>query len=629
MRSEPLNINGVKNQTEKRKGSMNIFVPLIEQMKAQIASKDPWFSLEFFPPKTMEGAYDLFQRMKVLAQGQPLFCDVTWHPSNQPGNMEKPTSSMCVASTMLNYLNIQTMLHMTCCHQPKQNIKEHLITAKKQGIRNILALRGDSLPGQEWNPKDNDLTHAKDFVKFIKDEHEDHFVIAVAGYPVGHPECPSYEDDLRHLKDKVDAGADFVISQLFFDAKTFINFVADCRKSKITCPIIPGILPIQSYDSLRHISKLAKLEVPKNIVDTIQPIKGNDEAIRNFGIFQAVEMCRALLNSDHAPGLHFYTLNRDYATNSILKQLGLLTADIQRTLPWKPSANYARMDEEIRPIFWNLRPQSYICRTSNWDNFPNGRWGNSSLASFGNLTDYYMFYLNQPPKTELLKMWGTQLEEEKDVWNVFKLYITGETNENGIKVSMIPWHDDALSPETSLIAKELASLNSQGVLTINSQPAINGLPSSDPVFGWGNPNGYVYQKAYLEFFVSKEKSEILNEILLKYPQVNYNIVNSQGDINYSNCDETQPIAVTWGVFPGQEILQPTVVDPIAFNIWKQEAFDLWKTNWGNLYPPKSESQNIINYFHDNYLLVNLVDNEFTKPTCLWTITAKMLAGEKN
>lgn len=81
-------------------------------------------------------------RMKILAQGQPLFCDVTWHPSNQPGNMEKPTSSMCVASTMLNYLNIQTMLHMTCCHQPKQNIKEHLITAKKQGIRNILALRG-------------------------------------------------------------------------------------------------------------------------------------------------------------------------------------------------------------------------------------------------------------------------------------------------------------------------------------------------------------------------------------------------------------------------------------------------------------------------------------------------------
>lgn len=626
MRTGPMEMNGERKET--RKGSINTFVPLIDQMKAQIASKDPWFSLEFFPPKTIEGANDLFQRMKVLAQGQPLFCDVTWHPSNHPGDVEKPTSSMCVASTMLNYLNINTMIHMTCTHQPKMKIKEQLITAKKEGIRNILALRGDFLPGEDWDPKDNNLSYAKDFVKFIREEHDNHFVIAVAGYPVGHPECPSYRKDLRHLKEKVDAGADFVISQLFFDAKTFIDFVDDCRKIGITCPIIPGILPIQSYDSLRHISKLAKLEVPKNIGDTINPIKGNDEAIRKFGIFQAVEMCKVLLNSGKAPGLHFYTLNRDYATNCILKKLGLFAVDIQRPLPWKLSANYARIDEEIRPIFWNMRPQSYICRTSDWDKFPNGRWGNSSLASFGKLTDYYMFYLNQPRKAELLKMWGTHLEKEEDVWKVFQLYITGEENENGIKISMIPWNDDVLSTETSLITNELSYLNSQGVLTINSQPAINGLSSSDPVFGWGYPNGYVYQKAYLEFFVAKEKADILKDILPKYPQVNYHIVSSKGDINDSNCDETQPIAVTWGVFPGQEIIQPTVVDPVAFNIWKQEAFDLWKTNWGNLYQPDSESRKIINYFHEHYLLVNLVDNEFQKPTCLWDIMADMLSEEK-
>ena len=194
---------------------------------------------------------------------------------------------------------------------------------------------------------------------------------------------------------------------------------------------------LQSYDSLRHISKLAKLDVPKNIVATIESMKENDEAIRNFGISQAVEMCRELLDSGDAPGLHFYTLNRDYATNCILKQLGLRTVDIQRSLPWKPSANYVRIDEEVRPIFWNMRPQSYICRTSDWDKFPNGRWGNSSLASFGKLTDYYMFHFNQYPKAELLKMWGTHLEKEEDVWNVFKLYITGETNESGIKVRIM------------------------------------------------------------------------------------------------------------------------------------------------------------------------------------------------
>jgi methylenetetrahydrofolate reductase (NADPH) len=143
-------------------------------------------------------------------------------------------------------------------------------------------------------------------------------VICVAGYPHGHPESSSYEQDLVHLKEKVDAGADFIITQLFFRAETFLKYVADCRASGIQCPILPGILPIQSYDSLRHICKLSKLEVPSDIINDLERIKDNDEAIRVYGIEQAVSLCQALLDSGEVYGLHFYTLNREVCLTNLL-----------------------------------------------------------------------------------------------------------------------------------------------------------------------------------------------------------------------------------------------------------------------------------------------------------------------
>ncbi|CAI9719871.1 methylenetetrahydrofolate reductase-like [Octopus vulgaris] len=622
-------INNKQECNGLRKSSMkNNFLSLTDQMKLRMSSNDPWFSLEFFPPKTTNGARDLFDIMECFAESQPLFCDMTWHLKNDPQNLEKPTSSLCMASTMLNYFNLPTMLHITSGSQSVSEIKNILIKAKDQGIRNILALRGDKFPGHVASTVD-ELPYAVDLVRLIRKEHGDHFVIVVAGYPSGHPECASYEEDLKHLKEKVDAGADFIITQLFFEMDTFEKYVKDCREIGITCPILPGILPIQSYLSLRHVSKLTQLSVPEEILNSITPIKDNDEAVRNFGVHHAVELGKKLLNSGLTKGMHFYTLNQRFATTAILKQLGLLNEEISKPLPWKPSVNYVRLEEEIRPIFWKGRRKSYICRTADWNKFPNGRWGNSSHASFGNLTDYYMFYLNYSSNEEQLKSLGFQLETEQDVWNVFYCFIKGHENQNGVKVTHIPWSDDALSPETSLIADQLAYLNKNGVLTINSQPAINGFSSTHPIFGWGNPGGYVYQKAYLEFFTSKENVEVLKKLLVNYPQVNYHIGNSQGDMDYTNCDETQPIAVTWGVFPGMEIIQPTVVDPIAFKIWKEEAFSLWKTNWRDLYDPNSKSHKLIDYFYENYQLVNLVDNNFVQTTCLWEITTKMLSGETN
>merc|ERR1712142_414444 len=156
---------------------------------------------------------------------------------------------------------------------------------------------------------------------------------------------------MGHLEEKVAAGSDFIITQLFFETQDFLQYVRDCKARGIDIPIIPGILPIQD----------------------------NDEAIRKYGIDFAVRQCRELLDSGLVDGLHFYTLNREVATIQILKQLGMWLENPQKTLPWKVE----RLAEAIRPIFWSSRPQSYIHRTREWEEFPNGRWGDSSSPAFG------------------------------------------------------------------------------------------------------------------------------------------------------------------------------------------------------------------------------------------------------
>ena len=267
------------------------------------------------------------------------------------------------------------------------------------------------------------------------------------------------------------------------------------------------------------------------------------------------------------------TLNREVATTAILKQLGLWMDEPRRTLPWRQAANAKRSNETVRPIFWSSRPKAYIYRTRHWDEFPNGRWGKSDSPAFGELKDYYLFYLkSKSPRTELLSMWGNELRSEQEVWDVFYNYLSGQVNKDGVKVTKIPWNDeDTLSSETSYLKEKLSEFNKKGVLSINSQPNVNGAPSEDPVVGWGPTGGYVYQKAYLEFFTCQANVKALLKVLPQFPRVNYHIINSNGKEDYNNCHRHRPVAVTWGVFPGREVLQPTVVDPVSFKVWKDEA----------------------------------------------------------
>ncbi|KAL7827499.1 hypothetical protein SRHO_G00332170 [Serrasalmus rhombeus] len=623
--------SGGSNSGESSKESSRCSTPVLDadrtdrlrdKMRRRIESGDRWFSLEFFPPRTAGGAVNLIARFDRMGSGGPLFIDITWHPAGDPGS-DKETSSMMIASTAINYCGLESILHLTCCNQTKEKITAHLNKAKRLGLKNIMALRGDPI-GADWEEEEGGFNYATDLVKHIRHEFDDYFDICVAGYPTGHPEAESYEEDLKHLKEKVDAGAHFIVTQLFFRAETFLKFVKDCRAIGITCPILPGIFPIQGYHSLRQLVKLSKLEVPEEIMQVIEPIKDNDDAIRNYGIHHAVEMCKVLLASGDVPGLHIYTLNREVATIEVLRQLGLWAEDPRRPLPWAVSAHPKRKVEDVRPIFWASRPKSYIYRTQDWDDFPNGRWGNSSSPAFGELTDYYLFYLkSKSPKEALLKMWGEELTREESVYEVFTNYITSQVNQSGHKVRCLPWNDDPLAPETNMLKEKLEKVNRRGVLTINSQPNINGKPSSDPIVGWGPPGGYVFQKAYLEFFTSSENVSALLKVLKKYePRVNYHIVNVQGK-NITNAHDMQPNAVTWGIFPGREIIQPTVVDPVSFMYWKDEAFALWIEQWGKLYEEESPSRMIIQYIHDNYFLVNLVDNDFPLNSCLWQVIDDM------
>jgi len=323
-------------------------------------------------------------------------------------------------------------------------------------------------------------------------------------------------------------------------------------------------------------------------------------------------MCKQLINFG-VPCLHFYTLNLEKSVQQILEGLSLTEGvQLRRSLPWRPSPATHRCKEDVRPIFWNNRPKSYLARTMSWDEFPNGRWGDSRSPAYGDLSDYHLMTLHFDKSIDLKALWGQELKSEQYINDVFSKYVSGE-------LIRLPWTDTSLALESEVIKDKLKLLNRNGFLTINSQPSVNGVPSDHPVHGWGGPGGFVYQKAYIEFFTSPALfSKLIDLIKLKYPNLSYLAVDIKGNLESSyDTEHRSTTAVTWGVFPGKEILQPTVVDTNSFLVWKDEAFALWNL-WGNIYDDESVSKTIIQKVRDSYYLVSIVDNNFITGN-IWTI----------
>ncbi|KAK4788739.1 hypothetical protein SAY86_020058 [Trapa natans] len=566
------------------------------------------FSFEFFPPRTEDGVDNLFERMDRMVAHNPSFCDITWGAGGSTADL-----TLEIANRMQNMICVETMMHLTCTNMPVEKIDHALATIKSNGIQNVLALRGDPPHGQDkFVQVEGGFACALDLVKHIRSKYGDYFGITVAGYPEAHPDiigsdgvatAEGYQSDLAYLKKKVDAGADLIVTQLFYDTDIFLKFVNDCHQIGITCPIVPGIMPINNYKGFLRMTGFCKTKIPPEIMEALEPIKDNEEAVRNYGVHLGTEMCKKIL-ANGIKTLHLYTLNMEKSALAILMNLGLIEeTKISRSLPWRRPTNVFRVKEDVRPIFWANRPKSYISRTMGWDQYPRGRWGDSQNPSYGALTDY-QFMRPRARDKKLKEEWVVPLNSMEDVYEKFKKLCLG-------KLRSSPWSElDGLQPETRIINEQLGKINMKGFLTINSQPAVNAERSDSPSVGWGGPGGYVYQKAYLEFFCPPSKLNALVEKCKDFPYLTYMAVNKDGSSWISNAGKSNVNAVTWGVFPGKEIIQPTVVDPASFAVWKDEAFEIWSRGWACRYPEGDPSCKLLEEIQNSHYLVSLVDNDY-------------------
>lgn len=573
------------------------------------------FSFEFFVPKTSQGVQNLYDRMDRMYDLNPIFIDITW---NAGGRSSSLTNEMVY--TAQSALGLETCMHLTCTNMPVSLIDEALEKAYTSGCQNILALRGD--PPLDGSESTGDFKYAKDLVTYIHKKYGDHFNIGIAAYPEGHPDEEDGDNLLKYLKEKTDAGADFIITQMFYDVENFISWCGRVRAEGINIPIIPGIMPISTYSAFMRRAKWSQIAVPQHFLDALNPIKDDDYAVRETGTELVSEMCQKLIDSGYVNHLHFYTMNLERSTVMVLENLKLIdsVADnevVAEVLPWRKSLHPMRSKEAIRPIFWQNRKHSYITRTSGWDEFPNGRWGDSRSPAFGDIDLAASQLLRQSPK-RALELWGCP-QSLKEFSNIIVSYLNND-------IKALPWSDGPIGQDTDVLKDALIEVNKKGFFTLNSQPALSGIRSNDKVYGWGPKNGFVYQKQYLEFLVHRDNAE---KLLAKVEEHNsqdqhsvitYYAVGKQGDVR-TNSKDDDINAVTWGVFPGEEILQPTIVERVSFLAWKDEVYSLID-EWVTIFQTKALSEcvekdkidtfsQLFTSFGNEYVLCNFVNNDFT------------------
>ncbi len=274
----------------------------------------PVFSFEFFPPKTPEGVEHLFETVENLKSLSPSFVSVTYGAGGSTREL-----TIDLVSRIKNDLKIEAMAHLTCVGAGKDEISRILYQLQQRGIDNVLALRGDPPNGQAvFSKPENGFLFASELVGYLRK----HFNFSLGGacYPEGHIECPDLAKDMEHLKRKVDAGLDFVITQLFFDNRYFFDFVERADRAGIRIPIIPGIMPITNVNQVKRFTKMCGASIPESLLLELESVDGDGDAVMKIGVRHAVEQCRDLLKQG-VPGIHFYTLNKSPATRAILDAL--------------------------------------------------------------------------------------------------------------------------------------------------------------------------------------------------------------------------------------------------------------------------------------------------------------------
>lgn len=275
----------------------------------------PSFSFEFFPPKSAEGEANLWAALQDLKELRPSFVSVTYGAG---GSTRQKTVEL--TRRIKHELQIEAMAHLTCVGAGQAELRGVLEELRGSGIENVLALRGDPRKGQgKFEVTEGGFRYASELTEFVKSGGFD-FCLGGAAYPEGHVECASKDQDLHHLKRKVDAGAQFLITQLFFDNRHYFDFVDRARAAGIHVPIIPGLMPIQSAEQVKRFTKLCGASIPNALLDRLDRHANEPERIHELGVVHATIQALGLIQGG-APGVHFYTLNKSTATREILAAL--------------------------------------------------------------------------------------------------------------------------------------------------------------------------------------------------------------------------------------------------------------------------------------------------------------------
>jgi methylenetetrahydrofolate reductase (NADPH) len=282
-----------------------------------LAGPEPTFSFEFLPPKTEQGEQNLYAALAELRTLEPSFVSVTYGA----GGSTRAKTIEIVKRIREDY-DLEAMAHFTCVDATVDELRATLDEMRAAGIDNVLALRGDPPGGRdEWVKTDGGLEYSRELVSLIRDDYP--FAIGAACFPETHIHATSPEDDVAHLAEKVAAGADFLITQLFFDNSRYFDFVERARAAGIAVPIIPGILPITHIGQLERMTKLCGASIPEGLRRELYARESQPEAVIDFGVAYATLQCAELLAAG-APGIHFYTLNRSPATRAVLGALKLM-----------------------------------------------------------------------------------------------------------------------------------------------------------------------------------------------------------------------------------------------------------------------------------------------------------------
>lgn len=622
---------------------------VIEQIKA-LKPNEQFCSFEFFPPKTDAGFRNLLARLHRMMALNPLFISVTWGAGGSTSE-----KSLDLAATCQRELGVTTVLHLTCTNTNKEVIDNALKRAKEANIRNILALRGDPPRTEEYWTPNCDFKNAVDLVRYIREQHGDYFCVGVAGYAEGHVDGAdtSNQDpmkDIPYLEEKVKAGADFIITQLFFDVDKFVAYENALRANPVLqkALLIPGLMPITTFKVFVRATKLSHALVPPQILEKVAAPGNDDDMVKAIGIDILTKIIEQIheRTEGRIRGFHFYTLNLEKSVASIVERSSVFNASTLLNRVDHDDAIDSDSDMEAPPIKTRRRSsvndnfltsdaakialvsralsadrktivdiskgKGLLGKDATWDDFPNGRFGDSNSPAYGEI-DGYGPNLKLRSSEQVAQTWGSPVAWT-DISKVFMDYLSG-------KIYVLPWVDSEISSETALIQEELFDLNQKGWFTLASQPAVNGCSSSDKILGWGPPSGRLFQKAFVEFFIPKEtwNNKLYPRLQSAFEarDLTYFCGDASGNITSNlslnlNCKT----AVTWGVFPSKEVIQPTIIDSQSFRAWNEEAFLLW-IEWARCYKKETESYGLLNNIYNSYYLVSLIHHDFTDENGLW------------